>query len=117
MEIRRPGRLYLGRWHFFGFAWIGIAVAPSPSVRALFLAWVTLALLLLGLGELSRAGEALEIAGFVNATDQEAAEGYFAVGSDAMLVVKPGSGLQYWLKLHSGQRVRLSMAPEGPAAH
>jgi hypothetical protein len=78
----------------------------------MFLAWLTLALLLLALGRLSHAGEQMEVAGFVSATDQEANEGYFAVGGDAMVVVKQGSGLQRWLKAHSGQRVRLVLAPD-----
>ena len=82
-------------------------------MRPLFLAWLTLALLLLALGRLSHAGDQMEVAGFVNATDQEANEGYFAVGGDAMFVVKQGSGLQRWLKTHSGQRVRLVLAPDG----
>jgi hypothetical protein len=76
----------------------------------MFLAWLTLALLLFGLGRLTHAGDQLEVAGFVNATAQEADEGYFAVGSDAMIVVKQGSGLQRWLKGHSGDRVRLALS-------
>jgi hypothetical protein len=76
-------------------------------MRPLFLAWLTLALLLLALGRLTHAVTQMEVAGYVNATDQEADDGYFAVGSDALIVVKQGSGLQRWLKSHSGQRVRL----------
>jgi hypothetical protein len=82
-------------------------------MRPLFLAWLTLALLLLALGRLSHAAEQMEVAGFVTATDQEADDGYFALGTDAMFVVKQGSGLQRWLKAHSGQRVRLVLSPEG----
>jgi hypothetical protein len=82
-------------------------------MRPLFLAWLTLALLLLALGRLSHAGEQMEVAGFVNATDQEADEGYFALGGDAVVAVKQGSGLQRWLKAHSGQRVRLVLSSEG----
>jgi hypothetical protein len=79
----------------------------------MFLAWLTLALLLLGLGKLSHAGDQMEVAGFVSATDREADDGYFAVGGDAMVVVKRGSGLQRWLKAHSGQRVRLALTLDG----
>jgi hypothetical protein len=78
----------------------------------MFLAWVILALFLFGLGHLTHAGTGFETAGFVTATDQEAEAGYFAVGADAMLVVKPGAGLQRWLKEHSGQRVRLVLEPD-----
>lgn len=80
-------------------------------VRTMFLAWVMLALFLLGLGRL-HAGDEIETGGFVTATAQEADEGYFAVGGDAMVVVKPGSGLQRWLKSHSGLRVRLVLSPD-----
>lgn len=78
----------------------------------MFLAWLTLAFLLFALGQFTSAGDQMEVAGFVNATAQEADEGYFAVGGDAMVVVKQGSGLQRWLKMHSGQRIRLVLAPD-----
>ena len=91
----------------------GITVAAHCSVRPFFLAWLTLAFLLLALGRLSRAGDELAIAGFVTASEQEAADGYFAVGGDTMVVVKQGSGLQRWLKMHSGQRVRITLEPDG----
>jgi hypothetical protein len=81
-------------------------------MRPFFLAWLTIALLLLVLGRITAAGDELAIAGFLNATDQEAAEGYFAVGSDAMVVVKQGSGMQRWLQAHAGQRVRVTLRTE-----
>jgi hypothetical protein len=84
------------------------------AVRPFFLAWLTLALILFALGRLSRAGDELAIAGFVTATEQEATEGYFAVGGDAMMVVKQGTGLQRWLKIHSGQRVKITLESAGP---
>ena len=90
----------------------GIAVAPAVTVRPFFLAWLTLALLLFGLGRFTSAGDELAYAGFVNATDQEATDGYFAVGDDAMVVVKQGTGLQSWLKAHSGQRIRITLGPD-----
>ena len=83
------------------------------TVRPFFLAWLTLALLLLGLGRFTAAGDELAIAGFVTATDQEATEGYFGVGDDAMMVVKQGTGLQRWLKAHSGQKIRITLEPAG----
>jgi hypothetical protein len=92
----------------------GILVASLPRVRPFFLAWLTLALLLFGLGKMTRAGDELAIAGFISATEQEANEGYFSLGNDAMVVVKQGSGLQHWLKTHSGQRVRVTLEPAGP---
>jgi len=84
------------------------------GVRPFFLAWLTLALLLFALGRLSHAGDELAIAGFVTATEQEAAAGYFSVGSEAMVVVKQDTSLQRWLKMHAGQRVRLTLESAGP---
>jgi hypothetical protein len=78
-------------------------------VRPFFLAWLTLALLLFALGRLSHAGDELTIAGFVSATEQDAREGYFPVGGDAMIVARPGTGLQRWLQLHGGRRVRVTV--------
>ena len=90
----------------------GIPVASLLSVRPFFLAWLTLALLLLGLGRFTTAGDEVAIAGFVNATEQDASEGYFAVGGDAMVVAKQGTGLQRWLKAHSGQKIRVTLAAD-----
>ena len=87
----------------------GIAVAFPKTVRPFFLAWLTLALLLLGLGQFTAASDELAIAGFVTATDQEATEGYFGVGDEAMMVVKQGTGLQRWLKAHSGQKIKITL--------
>ena len=81
-------------------------------MRPFFLAWLTLALLLLGLGRFTTAGDELTIAGFVNATDQEASEGYFSVGGDAVVVAKQGTGLQHWLKAHGGQKIRITLAAD-----
>lgn len=77
-----------------------------------FLAWLTLALLLLGLGRFTPASDALAIAGLVSATEQEASEGYFSVGADAMVVAKQGSGLQRWLLARSGQKIRITLEPD-----
>lgn len=89
----------------------GTTVARTVTVRPFFLAWLTLALLLLGLGGFTSAGDELAYAGFVNATDQEAIDGYFSVGDDAMVVVKQGTGLQRWLKAHGGQKIRITLEP------
>jgi len=83
-------------------------------VRPFFLAWLTLALLLFALGRLSHAGDEMSIAGFVTATEQEASEGYFSVGGDAMVVVRQGTSLQRWLKVHAGQRVRVTVEAGAP---
>jgi hypothetical protein len=84
-------------------------------VKPFFLAWMTVALLLFALGCLSHAGDELSIGGFVTATEQEAIDGYFSVGDDAMLVVKPGTRLQRWMHGHAGQHVRVTVETAGLA--
>ena len=79
-------------------------------MRLFFLASIALALLLLGLGRFTTAADEMATVGFVNATDQEASEGYFPVGGDAMVVVKQGTGLQRWLMGHRGQKIRVTLA-------
>lgn len=71
------------------------------------LAWMLLALLLLGLSV--SAGDGAEVRGVVSASDHEADEGYFGLGNDTMLMVKPGSSLEAWLRSHTGQKVKLTL--------
>ena len=47
-----------------------------------------------------------EVAGHFSATDQEAEEGYFALGQEVMLVVKPGSHFHSILKSLVGKEIR-----------
>jgi hypothetical protein len=93
----------------------GIVVATLIRVRTFFLAWLALALILLGLARLSRAGDEIAVGGFVTATEQEANDGYFSLGGETMVVVKQGSSLQRWLKMHSGQRIRVTLQPDDGA--
>jgi hypothetical protein len=45
----------------------------------------------------------------VSATEQESDEGYFAVGSDTMVVAKPQSPLHQWLKGQNNRQVRVTI--------
>jgi hypothetical protein len=75
--------------------------------------WWVAAALVAGLsGGAALASQAVTVQGQLSATEQEADEGYFAVGQDTMLVVKPGSGLHDWLKARRGQRLRLTLEVE-----
>ncbi len=56
--------------------------------------------------------ESFEITGQLGATDQEAQEGYFAVGSETMIISKQGSKLHSYLSSHVGQRVRIHISPD-----
>ena len=49
------------------------------------------------------------LTGKLGATDQEAQEGYFAIDSQTMIVVKPGSDLHNYLRARVGQRVRVTI--------
>ena len=67
-------------------------------------------LFLAGLGLAAQQGFAMH--GRLGATDQEAQEGYFAIDSQTMIVVKPGSDFHRYLRSKVGQRIRLSIEPE-----
>jgi len=56
----------------------------------------------------------ISVEGAVGATEQESDEGYFAVGSDTMLVAKPRSALHQWLRSHNGQQVRVTIELNQP---
>jgi hypothetical protein len=79
-----------------------------PQIRP----WVAIALVVGLLGGAALAGQATSVQGQLSATEQEADEGYFAIGQDTMLVVKPGSALHDWLKARRGQRVRVTLEAE-----
>ncbi|MBI4477049.1 MAG: hypothetical protein HY654_07735 [Acidobacteria bacterium] len=69
-------------------------------------------LLLLGfsLGAFAESGWSLSVP--LDATDQEADEGYFALGQDTMIVAKRGSPLHVWLRNHLGQRMKVTITPD-----
>lgn len=58
------------------------------------------------------AQQTFTIRGRLGATDQEAQEGYFALDSATMIVVKPGSEIHAYLRSKVGQRVRITIEPE-----
>ena len=58
------------------------------------------------------AQQSFTIRGRVGATDQEAQEGYFALDSQTMIVVKPGSEIHAYLRSKVGQRVRMTIEQE-----
>jgi hypothetical protein len=84
----------------------------AQDVRTFFLAWLGLALILFALGRLTHAGDEMAIAGFLTASEEEANDGYFTVGGETMVVVRQGSSLQRWLKMHNGQQVRVTLQPD-----
>ena len=72
------------------------------------LAWLTLALLLLGFS-LGRAFDRDEtsLTVQVSSADHEQQEGYFSLGDHAAVVVKPGSDLYRFLTRQRGHKIRV----------
>ena len=58
------------------------------------------------------AQEGYSLTGRLGATDQEAQEGYFAIDSQTMIVVRPGSEMHAFLRSKIGQRIRVTVEPE-----
>jgi hypothetical protein len=79
-------------------------------------AWLTLALLLMGLG-VGRAFDKDEtvVTVQVSAADHEVQEGYFALGEQATVMVKPGSDLFRFLSRQRGRKVRIVLSEASPA--
>jgi hypothetical protein len=47
--------------------------------------------------------------GYLSAAAHEVEEGYFSVGPDSYLIVKPGSDMHRWLSQNLGKTVTLSV--------
>jgi hypothetical protein len=99
---------------------IGRSEKPSRGredmVRRTQLAMILMALVVGALaGGVAVARQAsIMVQGQVSATEQESDEGYFAVGSDTMIVAKPQSKLHQWLRVHNGQQVRVTIEVDQP---
>lgn len=61
--------------------------------------------LLLGVTVFASAGDGFIVRGLMTSTDQEAQEGYFAVGAELAIVTKPGSPIHDDLKRMVGKNV------------
>jgi hypothetical protein len=71
-------------------------------------AWLTLALILVGLsaGRTSDTDETA-VTVRVSSADHEVQEGYFTLGENATIMVKPGSDLYRFLARQRGQKVKI----------
>ena len=65
------------------------------------------------LGLTVAATQGFSVSGRIGATDQEAQEGYFAIDAQTMLVVKPGTDIHAFMRSKVGQRVRITIEPDG----
>lgn len=77
-------------------------------MRNAMLAWLTLALILVGLS-VGRTSDTDETAVTVqvSSADHEIQEGYFTLGENATIMVKPGSDLYRFLARQRGQKVKI----------
>jgi len=85
-------------------------------VRIAMAAWLTLALLLVGLS-VGRASDRDEtvLTVQVSSADHELVEGYFSLGENATVMVKPGSDLYRFLARQRGHKVKILLQESGPA--
>jgi len=54
------------------------------------------------------------VTGRVSAAEHEIDEGYFAIGNDSFVVLKPGSPAHEWMARHVGQSVTIAINTTGP---
>ena len=80
------------------------------AVRQAMVAWVTLALVLVGLsvGRASNRDEVV-LTVQVSSAEHELQEGYFSLGDGATLMAKPGSDLHQFLSRQRGRKVKIVM--------
>ena len=82
-------------------------------MRIAMAAWLTLALILVGLG-VGWANDREEAIMTVQVTsaDHEADEGYFSLGDSATVVAKPGSELHRFLSRQRGRKVKITLTED-----
>jgi hypothetical protein len=80
-------------------------------VRIAMLAWLTLALVLVGLsvGRASDRDEAV-VTVQVTSADHEVQEGYFSLGDNVTVMVKPGTDLYRFLSRQRGHKVKIQLS-------
>ena len=77
--------------------------------------WRALLMVLVGVmlaGLIAAGQQGFSVSGRLSATEQEAQEGYFAVDSQTVIVVKPNSEFHAYLRARVGQRIRVTVEPE-----
>lgn len=69
--------------------------------------WVTLALILFGLTVWANERDETVLTVEVSSADHEIQEGYFNLGDNATVMVKPGSDLYKFLARHRGRKIKV----------
>jgi hypothetical protein len=85
-------------------------------VKLAMTGWVVMALLLVGfsVGRASDKDETV-VTVQVNSADHEVQEGYFALGEQATVMVKPGSDLYQFLTRQRGRKVKIVLTEAATA--
>jgi hypothetical protein len=88
----------------------------SGDVKLAMTGWMIVAMLLLGLS-IGRASDKDEtvVTVQVNSADHEVQEGYFALGEQATVMVKPGSDLYQFLSRQRGRKVKIVLTEAASA--
>ena len=60
------------------------------------------------------AASGVTMSGYLSAAAHEVQEGYFSIGPDSYLIVKPGSETHSWLSQNLGKTVTLSVETSEP---
>lgn len=79
-------------------------------MRIAMAAWLTLALVLVGLG-IGRASDRDEaiVTAQVTSADHEVQEGYFSLGDNVTVIAKPGTDLYRFLSRQRGHKVKVQL--------
>jgi hypothetical protein len=79
-------------------------------VKKAMVGWMVVAALLLGMsiGRASDSDEAV-LTAKVSSADHETDEGYFSLGKDTTLLVKPGTDLHRFLTRQNGREVKVTL--------
>lgn len=71
-------------------------------------------LMLVALGWRLAAQTGASMTGHLSAAAHEIEEGYFSIGPESYVIVKPGSDLHDWLTVHLGQEVTVTVGVAEP---
>jgi hypothetical protein len=74
------------------------------------LIWVTLALILFGLSAWAHERDETVLTVLVSSSDHEFQEGYFTLGDNATVMVKPGSDLYKFLARQRGRKIKVVLS-------
>jgi hypothetical protein len=87
-----------------------LAAGQEADVKKAMVGWMVVAALLLGMsiGRASDSDEAV-LTAKVTSADHETDEGYFSLGKDATVLVKPGTDLHRFLARENGREVRITL--------